>query len=182
MFIGGFFLPLILIALFYILIVILLRKNETYLTYQVRSEKNCRISNAYMNSLYLSSELSLGKKKKLSIVVGKSSETCSRKKSRNNSSIYFKREIKLVKMICLIILMFTISWTPYALVTFAAQFGSNIEAYINPYTTALPAFFAKTSSVYNPLVYTLSNKDFRRFFVKMIGFNKGLLIDHLQTR
>ena len=77
--------------------------------------------------------------------------------------------------------MFVVAWTPYAAVTFAAQFGSNIEAYINPYTTSLPALFAKTSSVYNPLIYTLSNKDFRRFFVNKLGFNKSFLTSSPKT-
>ena len=64
--------------------------------------------------------------------------------------------------------MFVIAWTPYAAVTLAAQFGSNIEAYINPYTTSLPALFAKTSSIYNPLIYTLRNKEFRHFFLNYL--------------
>jgi hypothetical protein len=67
-------------------------------------------------------------------------------------------------MVSLIVLMYLVAWTPYAVVTLAAQLGSNINYYVNPYTTSLPALFAKASSVYNPIVYTINNKDFRRFF------------------
>ena len=130
MFIGGFFIPLILIALFYILLV-----------YE-----------------------RLSKNKKLAFSVGKNLKNFNIKQLRNKGSIYSKREIKLVKIICLIVLIYIIAWTPYAAVTLASQFGSNIEAYINPYTTSMPALFAKTSSIYNPLIYTIYIKDFHRFF------------------
>jgi hypothetical protein len=88
------------------------------------------------------------------------------KKVSRSSSICFKREVKLIKMVALIVIMFIIAWLPYAIVALVAQFGSNIERYINPFTTTLPALFAKTSSIYNPLIYTISNKEFRRFFFK----------------
>ena len=148
MFIGGFFLPLILIALFYILIVLILRKNEIYLTYQIRHTNSNRNEHSRRSSL--NPEIA-----KLC--------TIENHNATNASSIYMKREIKLIKMVGIIIFMFIIAWTPYAVVTLAAQLGTNIEAYINPYTTSLPALFAKTSSVYNPLIYSLKNKDFRRF-------------------
>ena len=157
---GGFFLPLILIAIFYVLIVRILRKNEIYLTYQFRSKSITSSQNTNLNSLNINLESSLNQEnKKLSTI------TVMSKISQNfKNSISSKRELKLVKMVCIIVLMFVIAWTPYAVVTLAAQFGSNIEAYINPYTTSMPALFAKTSSIYNPIIYTLSNKDFRRFF------------------
>ena len=157
-FIGGFFLPLIMIVLFYILLVALLRKNEAYLAYQDRNEKTNE-SHLCLN------ELNLSNNKELPIItVERNSDNFASTKSRKNISIYSKRDIKLIKMVCLIVLMFVIAWTPYAVVTFAAQFGSNIEAYINPYTTSLPALFAKASSIYNPLIYTLKNKEIRRLF------------------
>ena len=161
MFIGGFLVPMSLIALFYILIICLLRKNEIYLSYQIRNKTINSSQNIYPNSLYQNGESSLNKNKKFSTsTIRNFSEIL----NHSEGSIYSKKEIKLVKMISLIVLMFLIAWTPYAVITLAAQFGSNIEAYINPYTTSLPALLAKTSSVYNPLIYTLSNKEFRKFF------------------
>ena len=160
MFIGGFLVPLFLIALFYILIIFLLRKNEIFLTYGTR---NTNI-NIYFNNLEHNEEFNLKQIKHLS-----------ENQLKTNKSLFFlKREVKLIKMISLIVLMFLIAWTPYALVSLAAQFGTNIEAYINPYTTSLPALFAKTSSVYNPLIYTLSNKEFRRFFFRFLFIKKAI--------
>ena len=162
MFIGGFFLPLFLILLFYTLIVFLLRNNEIYLTYQLRNKSTKTV---YINNLYSNNEDNLIKDKKLSMSTLRNySENLNSNQSRKKKSNYSNKEIKLVKMVCVIVLMFVIAWTPYAVVTLAAQFGSNIAAYINPYTTSLPALFAKTSSIYNPLIYTLSNKEFRQFF------------------
>ena len=167
MFIGGFFLPLITIALFYILIVFLLRKSEIYLTYQVRHnsfDKNQNNLNSFLNQNEKSKLIQENKKFYDSAVINYP-ESYSITKVKDLSPIYSKREMKLIKMVCLLILMYLVAWTPYAVVTLAAQLGSNIENYINPYTTSLPALFAKTSSVYNPLIYTLSNKDFRQFFI-----------------
>ena len=161
-FIGGFFIPLILISLFYTLIIYLLRKSEIYLTYKIRNKSVSNSTNINSLNIFVESSLSRVNKKLSTITVS------SKYSGHLKSSVYTKREIKLVKMVSLIVLMFVIAWTPYALVTLVAQFGSNIEAYINPYTTSLPALFAKTSSIYNPFIYTLSNKDFRRFFVKYL--------------
>ena len=178
MFIGGFFIPLFVIVLFYIMIVYLLRKNEIFLTYQLRNtslkkSQTTNITNS-VNNLNDESSMNQTENIKLStITFSKYSESFDKYKCRlifkttpttYKSSAYLKREVKLIKMISLIVLMFVIAWTPYSVVTLAAQLGSNIEGYINPYTTSLPALFAKTSSVYNPLIYTLSNKEFRRFF------------------
>jgi hypothetical protein len=162
MFIGGFFMPLILIALFYILIVFLLRKKELFLIHKMGNTSMNNFQNLYLNNSNHNVESSSNHaKKRFSIIT-----VTSKYSEHLSKSIFSKREIKLVKMVSLIVLMYVIAWTPYAVVTFAAQFGSNIEAFINPYTTSLPALFAKASFVYNPLIYTLSNKEFQRFFIK----------------
>ena len=169
MFIGGFFIPLFVIVLFYIMIVYLLRKNEIFLTYQLRNSSLKKSQTTYLNSVNnLNDESSINQTENIklsTITFSKYSGSFNSAVSTNyKRPVYLKREVKLIKMISIIVLMFVIAWTPYSVVTLAAQLGSNIEAYINPYTTSLPALFAKTSSVYNPLIYTLSNKEFRRFF------------------
>lgn len=55
--------------------------------------------------------------------------------------------------------MFCVAWFPYAILTLVAQFCDNPEAYVNPYTASLPALFTKTASVYNPIIYIISNRD-----------------------
>lgn len=88
---------------------------------------------------------------------------------RNLSSKNYliKREIKVIKSVVLCVVLFCLSWAPYAIMVLLAQFGNNIEDYITPLSTSLPALFAKTSAIYNPIVYTLTNNGCRRFFLKI---------------
>ncbi len=78
------------------------------------------------------------------------------------------RENKLAKSICLIFLAFLFSWMPYAIIVILAQFGPEAQKHylINPYSTSLPALFAKFSSIYNPIVYVLSNVDCKIYIKK----------------
>lgn len=82
----------------------------------------------------------------------------------NNKRSYdslIERERKVLKTIILNVTFFLIAWFPYAFIVLLAQFGGNIEIYITPLTTSLPAIFAKFSSIYNPLLYTLTNDEFK---------------------
>jgi hypothetical protein len=76
------------------------------------------------------------------------------------------REIKLAKMIFIMIGCFGLSWFPYSFICIYAQFGSNVKTYVTPLTTSMAVLIAKTSSFYNPIVYTLSNVECRNFFYK----------------
>jgi hypothetical protein len=78
------------------------------------------------------------------------------------------RENKLAKSICLIFLAFLFAWMPYAIIVILAQFGPETQKHylINPYSTSMPALFAKFSSIYNPIVYVLSNVDCKIYIKK----------------
>ncbi|RZF46997.1 hypothetical protein LSTR_LSTR014303 [Laodelphax striatellus] len=67
--------------------------------------------------------------------------------------------IRTAEIILVLVVLFMISWTPYAIVTLIGQFGN--KGVITPWLSALPAFFAKASVVYNPIVYGLSHPHFR---------------------
>lgn len=62
-------------------------------------------------------------------------------------------------MVLTLILLFTISWSPYATVSFIGQFGD--VRLLTPWVSALPALFAKASVIYNPIVYGMSHPHFR---------------------
>ena len=79
-----------------------------------------------------------------------------------------EREIRVAKMILVKIVLFCVAWKPYVVVILLTQFGTNIEEYITPKTTSLPSLFAKSSIIFNALVYTLSQKDCRTFYRKKI--------------
>jgi hypothetical protein len=80
------------------------------------------------------------------------------------------QEYKLTKTIWICVLFFCISWVPYTVITLIAQFGYNIENYVTSYTTSIPALFAKTSSVYNPLIFIYKNKECRKYIKTKISF------------
>ncbi|XP_046667713.1 rhodopsin, GQ-coupled-like [Homalodisca vitripennis] len=66
---------------------------------------------------------------------------------------------RTAEIILVLVILFLVSWTPYAVVTFIAQFGD--PRLVTPWVAALPAIFAKASVVYNPIVYGLSHPHFR---------------------
>lgn len=86
----------------------------------------------------------------------------------NKEFSFKKRQYRVLKTIFMNIIFFCIAWTPYAIIVCLAQYGSNIEEYINPYTTSLPALLSKTSSIYNPILYTLNNQDCKNYFKRAL--------------
>jgi hypothetical protein len=83
---------------------------------------------------------------------------------RKDFSSIINRESRVLKTILVNVSMFSLAWIPYAIVVLLAQYSSNVEYFLNPYTTSLPGVFAKISSVYNPVLYTLSNRECRLYF------------------
>lgn len=68
-------------------------------------------------------------------------------------------EMRLVKVVLCLILLWLVSWTPYAIV---ALLGLVDQSYISPTSSMIPALFAKMSSIVNPYLYGLANPRFKR--------------------
>ena len=83
--------------------------------------------------------------------------------------LFIKSEIKVIRRILLGISLFLFAWLPYVVITGYAQFGFNIETVVTPYTTFLPALFAKLSSVFNPILYLLHNVECRKYLYLKIS-------------
>ncbi|XP_046454574.1 melanopsin-like isoform X2 [Daphnia pulex] len=69
-------------------------------------------------------------------------------------------EIRTAQIVVTLILVYLTAWTPYAIVTLIGQFGSK-DYQLSPMATAIPAYFAKTAVVLDPLVYGFSHPHFR---------------------
>ncbi|GBM12885.1 Opsin, ultraviolet-sensitive [Araneus ventricosus] len=68
-------------------------------------------------------------------------------------------EIKLAKISFSLISLWTLSWTPYAIV---ALIGLSRWRYmLTPFGSMIPALFCKMASVLDPFVYGLSNRQFK---------------------
>ena len=71
---------------------------------------------------------------------------------------------KMAKIGLIMVAGFFFAWTPYAIVSFYAAFGSAESVPIMMAT--IPALFAKTSTTFNPIIYFFSYKAFRESLVK----------------
>ncbi|XP_060934196.1 opsin 4xa [Limanda limanda] len=70
-----------------------------------------------------------------------------------------KTEWKLAKIAFVVIIVFVLSWSPYACVTLTAWAGyGNV---LNPYSKAVPAVIAKASAIYNPFIYAIIHAKYR---------------------
>ncbi|KAM5142443.1 opsin-VA-like [Mantella aurantiaca] len=76
-----------------------------------------------------------------------------------------KPEKEVTRMVVIMILAFLICWSPYA--AFSILVTANPTIDLDARLSAIPAFFAKTASMYNPIIYVYMNKQFRRCLLQM---------------
>ncbi|XP_053879574.1 opsin-5-like [Malaclemys terrapin pileata] len=76
-----------------------------------------------------------------------------------------KLERRLTLMAVLVSVGFLGAWTPYAAVSFWSIFNSSNS--LHPVITLLPCLFAKSSTAYNPFIYYVFSKTFRREIKQM---------------
>ncbi|XP_044205553.1 parapinopsin-like [Thunnus albacares] len=77
-----------------------------------------------------------------------------------------KGEMKVASMVILMVLMFLISWLPYAGLAMLVVYDPDVE--IHPLVGTVPVYLAKSSTVYNPLIYIYLNKQFRKYAVPFL--------------
>ncbi|XP_069467511.1 vertebrate ancient opsin-like [Ambystoma mexicanum] len=87
--------------------------------------------------------------------------------SRSGSTRKPEREV--TRMVVIMILAFLICWSPYA--TFSILATACPSIHLDPRLASIPAFFAKTASVYNPIIYVFMNKQFRRCLLLMFHYS-----------
>ncbi|KAF3856253.1 hypothetical protein F7725_016976 [Dissostichus mawsoni] len=85
-----------------------------------------------------------------------------------------KAEREVTRMCILMVFGFLLAWVPYA--SFAGWIFLNKGAAFTALTAAIPAFFAKSSALYNPVIYVLLNKQFRNCMLSTIGMG-GMVED-----
>ena len=76
--------------------------------------------------------------------------------------------MKIAKVATTSVLLWAVIWTPYAVVTFMACFGN--RSLVTPLVSQLPAFFAKTASCLNPVIYALSHPKYREAMSENCAF------------
>ncbi len=163
MIIGGFLLPLAIIIIFYTLTKITISiksKRIIFVNYRNKFTKNIR--NVHYSKVLLTNN-DLDTDVNINSISLSHLQNDSFYKSGYSSLV--RMENKVLQIIILNIIFFCIAWVPYALVAIIGELDlPNQTRYINLYTTTLPALFAKTSSIYNPILYTFTNKECKHYF------------------
>ncbi|XP_028432272.1 parapinopsin [Perca flavescens] len=77
-----------------------------------------------------------------------------------------KGELKVAYMVVLMVLTFLISWLPYASLALLVVYNPEVE--IHPLVGTVPVYLAKSSTVYNPVIYIYLNKQFRKYTVPFL--------------
>ncbi|KAL8187172.1 UNVERIFIED_CONTAM: hypothetical protein K2H54_035771 [Gekko kuhli] len=76
-----------------------------------------------------------------------------------------KPERQVTRMVVIMILAFLICWSPYAAFSILVTACPSIE--LDARLAAIPAFFSKTATVYNPIIYVFMNNQFRRCLIQL---------------
>ncbi|XP_069007920.1 parapinopsin-like [Embiotoca jacksoni] len=77
-----------------------------------------------------------------------------------------KGEMKVAVMVILMVLTFLISWMPYASLAMLVVYNPDVK--IHPLLGTVPVYLAKSSTVYNPIIYIYLNKQFRKYAVPFL--------------
>ncbi|XP_051270549.1 parapinopsin-like [Dicentrarchus labrax] len=86
-----------------------------------------------------------------------------------------KGEMKVASMVVLMVVTFLISWMPYASLAMLVVYNPDVE--INPLVGTVPVYLAKSSTVYNPIIYIYLNKQFRKYAVPFLLCGREPLLE-----
>nr|QYF06626.1 rhabdomeric opsin [Macrobiotus pallari] len=84
---------------------------------------------------------------------------CFAAETARRDRIQMASEIRAAVTCAIIVTLFSLAWLPYAIIALISTFGH--PEIVTPYVNSLPALFAKTNTIYNPIVYALMNERFR---------------------
>lgn len=65
-------------------------------------------------------------------------------------------EVQVARMVVAMVLAFLLTWLPYAAMAIAVIIDSSL--YIDPFIATIPVYLAKSSNIYNPIIYILMNR------------------------
>uniref|UniRef100_A0A7N8X7Y0 Opsin 1 (cone pigments), long-wave-sensitive, 1 n=1 Tax=Mastacembelus armatus TaxID=205130 RepID=A0A7N8X7Y0_9TELE len=78
-----------------------------------------------------------------------------------------KAEREVSRMVVVMIMAYIFCWGPY---TFFACFAAANPGYaFHPLAAAMPAYFAKSATIYNPIIYVFMNRQFRSCIMQLFG-------------
>ncbi|XP_061601076.1 melanopsin-A-like isoform X1 [Cololabis saira] len=84
-----------------------------------------------------------------------------------------QNEWKMAKIALIVILLYVVSWSPYAAVALTAFAG--YSDMLTPYMNSVPAVIAKASAIHNPIIYAITHPKYRMALAKYIPCLGALL-------
>ncbi|KYO34870.1 red-sensitive opsin [Alligator mississippiensis] len=78
-----------------------------------------------------------------------------------------KAEREVSRMVLVMIVAFCVCWGPYA--SFACFAAAHPGYAFHPLVASLPAYFAKSATIYNPIIYVFMNRQFRNCILQLFG-------------
>ncbi|XP_024611505.1 long-wave-sensitive opsin 1 [Neophocaena asiaeorientalis asiaeorientalis] len=88
-------------------------------------------------------------------------------KQQKESESTRKAEKEVTRMVMVMIFAYCLCWGPY---TFFACFAAAHPGYaFHPLVAALPSYFAKSATIYNPIIYVFMNRQFRNCILQLFG-------------
>nr|ANV21057.1 rhodopsin [Eptatretus cirrhatus] len=91
--------------------------------------------------------------------------------AQQESATTQKAEKEVTRMVVIMVVGFLICWLPYASV--AAYIFTHQGADFGAIFMTIPSFFAKSSALYNPVIYIFMNKQFRQCMVTTLFCGKN---------
>uniref|UniRef100_A0A673FJS8 Parapinopsin-like n=1 Tax=Sinocyclocheilus rhinocerous TaxID=307959 RepID=A0A673FJS8_9TELE len=77
-----------------------------------------------------------------------------------------RAESKVAWMVVMMVLAFLVSWLPYAALALMVVFNPDVQLPV--LVKVVPIYMAKSSTVYNPLIYIYMNKQFQKFAILLL--------------
>ncbi|XP_036612761.1 vertebrate ancient opsin-like [Trichosurus vulpecula] len=77
-----------------------------------------------------------------------------------------KREYHVLFMVVTAVICYLICWVPYGMIALLATFGP--PGVVSPVANIVPSILAKSSTVCNPIIYILMNKQFYKCFLILL--------------
>ncbi|VDP66119.1 unnamed protein product [Echinostoma caproni] len=78
-----------------------------------------------------------------------------------------RSDIQTVKLSAVLVLLYLASWGPYAFICFVSLLGH--RKHLTPFTAEIPVLCAKSSCMFNPIVYALMHRNFRQELFLRLG-------------
>ncbi|XP_064109887.1 parapinopsin-like isoform X2 [Macrobrachium nipponense] len=83
-----------------------------------------------------------------------------------------KAERRVAVMVVVMGITFLFAWVPYSVMALIMAFGD--QSLVTPGAAVIPAIFAKSSCLYNPIIYVGLNTQFRKLWLSFLCSNKNL--------